>query len=38
MIGMDLLILLVLVGTLRGAAAVLEEWLDWRETRHAHHR
>ncbi len=36
MIGVDLLVLLVFVGTLRGAAAVVEEWLDARETRHGH--
>ena len=37
MIGTDLIVLLLFVGVLRGAAAIVEEWLDAREARHAHH-
>ena len=33
MIGTDLLVLLLFVGALRGAAAIFEEWMD---ARHGH--
>ncbi len=36
MIGMDLVVLLLFVGALRGAAAIVEEWLDAKDARHGH--